>query len=132
VALGVATLLVTILLAVIFGLLTLGSLVALIIVVGLLGEVAVVFAFWISTNYLAQIVVSYLAGVLLAEGVRPGRGSERVLPLVVGLVVYAILRAIPVLGLVIGLLVVLVGLGALSNWIWMKLRRRPAQPPPAA
>jgi hypothetical protein len=48
------------------------------------------------------------------------------------LVVYAILRAIPVLGLIIGLLVVLVGLGALSNWIWMKLRRRPAQPPPAA
>jgi cytoskeletal protein CcmA (bactofilin family) len=132
VALGVAILLVTILLAVIFGLLTLGSLVALIIVVGLLGEVAVVFAFWISTNYLAQIVVSYLAGVLLVEGVRPGRGSERVLPLVVGLVVYAILRAIPVLGLVIGLLVVLVGLGALSNWIWTKLRRRPAQPQPAA
>ena len=131
-ALGLAILLVTILLAVIFGLLTLGSLVALIIFVGLLGEVAVVFAFWISTNYLAQIVVSYLAGVLLVEGVRPGRGSERVLPLVVGLVVYAILRAIPVLGVVIGVLVALVGLGALSNWIWTKLRRRPAQPPPAA
>jgi len=131
-ALGLAILLVTILLAVIFGLITLGSLVALIIFVGLLGEVAVVFAFWISTNYLAQIVVSYLAGVLLVEGVRPGRGSERVLPLVVGLVVYAILRAIPVLGVVIGVLVALVGLGALSNWIWTKLRRRPAQPPPAA
>ena len=132
VALGVTILLVTILLAVILGLLTLGSLVALIIFLGVLLEVALVFAFWISTNYLAQIVVSYLAGVLLVEGVRPGRGSERVLPLVVGLIVYVTLRAIPVLGVVIGVLVVLVGLGALSNWTWTKLRRRPAQPPPAA
>ena len=128
VALGLAILLATILLAVILGLLTLGSLVALIIFLGVLLEVALVFAFWISTNYLAQIVVSYLAGVLLVEGVRPGRGSERVLPLVVGLIVYVTLRAIPVLGVVIGVLVVLVGLGALSNWIWMKLRRRPAGP----
>ena len=132
VALGVGILLVTILLAGIFGLLTLGSLVALIIFLGVLLEVALVFAFWISTNYLAQIVVSYLAGVLVVEGVRPGWGSERFLPLVVGLVVYAILQSIPVLGVVIGLLVVLVGLGALSNWIWTKLRRRPAQPQPAA
>ena len=132
VALGLAILIATILLAVILGLVTLGSLVALIIFLGVLLEVALVFAFWISTNYLAQIVVSYLAGVLVVEGVRPGWGSERFLVLGVGLVMYVILHSIPVLGVVIGLLVVLVGLGALSNWIWTKLRRRPAPPQPAA
>ena len=132
-ALGLAILLATILLAVIFGLLTLGSLVPLIIVVGVLAEAALVFAFWISTNYLAQIVVSFLGGLILVERVRPGPGAGRVLPLVVGLVVYAILWSIPVLGVVIDVLVVLVGFGALSYWIWTKLRRRPpAQPPSAA
>ena len=128
-ALGVAILLATLVLAVILGLLTLGGLVALIVVLGLLAEVVLVLAFWIFTNYLAQIVVSFLAGLLLVEAVRPGRGSGRVLPLVVGLILYVILRAVPVLGPLVGLAVVLLGLGALLDWIWAKLRRRRATPP---
>ena len=130
-ALGVAILLATLVLAVILGLLTLGGLVALIVVLGLLAEVVLVLAFWIFTNYLAQIVVSFLAGLLLVEAVRPGQGSGRVLPLVVGLILYVILRAIPVLGALVGLAVVLLGLGALFHWIWAKLRRGRAAPPPA-
>jgi cytoskeletal protein CcmA (bactofilin family) len=132
--LGIAILLATILLAVIFGLLTLGGLVALCVVVGLLAEVVLGLVFWISTGYLAQIVVSFLAGLLFVEAVRPGQGTgQRVLPLVVGLILYVILRAIPVLGPLVGLVVVLLGLGALSNWVWTKLRHsRPAQPPSVA
>src|ERR671917_1107280 len=128
-ALGVAILLATLVLAVILGLLTLGGLVALIVVLGLLAEVVLVLAFWIFTNYLAQIVVSFLAGLLLVEAVRPGRGSGRVLPLVIGLILYGILRAVPVLGPLVGLAVVLLGLGTLLDWIWAKLRRRRATPP---
>ena len=128
-ALGVVILLATLVLAVILGLLTLGGLVALIVVLGLLAEVVLVLAFWIFTNYLAQIVISFLAGLLLAEAVRPGRGSGRVLPLVVGLIVYVILRAVPVLGPLVGLAVVLLGLGAFLDWIWAKSRRRRATPP---
>ena len=129
--LGVAILLATLVLAVILGLLTLGGLVALIVVLGLLAEVVLVLAFWISTNYLAQIVVSFLVGLLLVEAVRPGRGRGRVLPLVVGLILYVILRAIPVLGFIVSLAVVLLGLGALFHWVWTKLRRsRVASPPP--
>jgi cytoskeletal protein CcmA (bactofilin family) len=129
-ALGVAILLATLVLAVILGLLTLGGLVALIVGLGLVAEVVLVLIFWISTNYLAQIVVSFLAGLLLVEAVRPGWGSGRVLPLVVGLILYVILRAIPVLGLIVGLAVVLLGLGALFHWVWTKLRRSPAASPP--
>ena len=121
--LGVVVLLVTILLAFVLGLLTLGGLVALIIVLGLLAEAALVLALWISTGYLAQLVVSFFAGVLLVEAIRPGRGRGRVLPLVVGLILYVVLRAIPVLGPLVGLAVVLLGLGAISHWIWTKLRR---------
>src|ERR671917_1088860 len=127
--LGMVILLVTILLAIVLGLLTLGGLVALIIVLGLLAEAALILAFWVSTNYLAQIVVSFLAGVLLVEAVGPGRGRGRVLPLVVGVILYVLLRAIPVLGPLVGLAVVLLGLGALSRWIWTKLRRSRAVPP---
>jgi cytoskeletal protein CcmA (bactofilin family) len=129
--LAIVILLATALLGVILGLLTLGGLVGLIIVLGVLAEVALVLAFWISTNYLAQIVVSFVAGVLLVEAVRPGRGRGRVVPLVVGLILYVILRAIPVLGALVGLAVVLLGLGALFHWIWTKLRRGRANAPPA-
>src|SRR5918993_1186831 len=128
-ALGVAILLATLVLAVILGLLTLGGLVALIVGLGLVAEVVLVLIFWISTNYLAQIVVSFLAGLLLVEVVRPGRGRGRVLPLVVGLILYVILRAVPVLGPLVGLAVVLLGLGTLLDWIWAKLRRRRAASP---
>src|SRR5829696_6705932 len=129
--LGVVVLLVTILLAIVLGLLTLGGLVALIIVLGLLAEAALVLALWISTGYLAQIVVSFFAGVLLVEAIRPGRGRGRVLPLVVGLILYVVLKAIPVLGPLVSLAVVLLGLGAISHWIWTKLRRSRATAPPA-
>ena len=129
--LGVVVLLVTILLAIVLGLLTLGGLVALLIVLGLLAEAALVLALWISTGYLAQIVVSFLVGVLLVEAIRPGRGRGRVLPLVVGLILYVVLRAIPVLGPLVGLVVVLLGLGAISHWIWTKLRRSRATASPA-
>ena len=129
-ALGVAILLATLVLAVILGLLTLGGLVALIVGLGLVAEVVLVLIFWILTNYLAQIVVSFLAGLLLVEAIRPGRGSGRVLPLVVGLILYVILRAIPVLGLIVGVAVVLLGLGALFHWVWRRLRRSTAASPP--
>ena len=127
--LGMVVLLVTILLAIVLGLLTLGSLVALIVVLGLLAEAALVLAFWFSTGYLAQIVVGFLAGVLLLESVSPGRGAGRVLALVVGLIVYVILGAIPVLGSIVGLIVVLLGLGALLMWAWSTVRRGRTRPP---
>ncbi len=128
--LGMIILLTTILLAIVFGLLTLGGLVGLIIVLGLLAETVLVLAFWISTGYIAQIVIDFLVGVMLLEAIGSGRGSGRVQPLVVGLIVYVILRTVPVLGAIVGLAVVLLGLGALLGWIWSRFRR--GAPPPAA
>lgn len=131
VVLAIGVLLATILLAVIFGLLTLGGVVLLIIGLGVLVEVVLIFAFLFFTNYLAQLVVSFLVGLLLLGRVRPERAAGRVLPLAIGLILYVILRAIPVLGPLVGLIVVLFGLGAVCAWIWKGLRRRPAQPPSA-
>ena len=127
-ALGIAILLATILLTIIFGVLTLGGLVLLFIALGVLAEAVLVTVFLVSTNYVAQVIVSFLAGVLVLEGFRPGRDTGRVLPLVIGLILYVILRAIPWLGFIVGLAVVLLGLGALSHWGWSKLRHRRGQP----
>lgn len=132
IALTIAILLATILLAVILGILTLGDLVLLIIGLGVFAEVALVLAFSFSTGYLAQIVVSFLVGRLLLGRVQPNRAAGQVLPLVIGLILYVILRAIPVLGLLVGLVVVLLGFGAISNWIWTRLRGRSAQEVPPA
>ena len=129
-ALVIAIPLVTILLAVILGILTLGDLILLIIGLGILAEAALVLAFAISTGYLAQIVVGFLAGRLLLQRTLPDRAAGRVLPLVIGLILYVILRAIPVLGPLVGLVVVLFGFGAISKWIWMRFRRRSAQEAP--
>jgi cytoskeletal protein CcmA (bactofilin family) len=128
---GMVILLVTILLGIVLGLLTLGGLVALVIILGLLAEAALVLIFLITTNYLAQIIVGFVAGVLLLESVLPGRGAGRFLPLVVGLIVYVILRAVPVLGPIVGLIVVLLGLGALLIWVWTTVRRGHTPPPSA-
>lgn len=133
VALAIVIVMATVLLAVIFGLLTLGSLVVPIIALGLLAELGLGLAFWISTGYLAQIIVSFVVGVTAVEAVRAGRGrGQRVLPLVIGLVIYVLLRAIPIVGFIVGLVVVLLGLGAISHWVWRRFRRAPPQPPPTS
>jgi hypothetical protein len=131
IALTIAILLATGLRAVIFGLITLGGMVLLIISLEVFAEAVLVLAFLISVGYLAQIVVSFLVGRLLLGRVQPNRAADRVLPLVIGLVLYAILTAIPVLDFIVGLVVVLLGLGAISNWIWTTLfRSRSIQEPP--
>lgn len=100
---GIIILLATVVLAIVFGLLSLGGLVGLIVALGLLAEAALVLVFLISTGYLTQIIVAFVAGIVLLEALRMGRGPRRlVLPLLVGLIVYVILRTIPVLGPIVG------------------------------
>jgi hypothetical protein len=126
VALIVVILLAIVLLALIFGLLTLGDLVLLTIVLGALAEAALVLAFFISTSYLAQIVVSFLVGRWLLGRALPNQTAGRVLSLLLGLILYVLLRAIPVLGPIVGLAVVLLGVGALVGWTWSRFRRSTA------
>jgi cytoskeletal protein CcmA (bactofilin family) len=120
----------TILLAIVFGLITLGGLIPAIVSIGVLTDAVVVVAFLISIFYLAPVVVSYLGGRMLLGQFQPNRASGRVLPLVIGILLYVILRAIPILGAVVALVVVLLGLGALSIWSWRTLRGAGASTPP--
>ena len=127
---GLLVLAATILLAIVFGLITLGGLVPAIISIGVLTDAVLAVAFLISIYYLAPVVVSFLGGRMLLGQFQPDRAAGRVLPLVIGIVLYVILRAIPILGAIVAVAVVLLGLGALTIWAWRTLRGDASTPPP--
>jgi hypothetical protein len=122
----------TILLAIVFGLITLGGLIPAIVSIGVLTDAVLVVAFLISVSYLAPVVVSYLGGRMLLGQFQADRATGRVLPLVIGILLYVILRAIPIVGAVVAVIVVLFGLGAISVWSWRTLRGAGASTPPPA
>jgi cytoskeletal protein CcmA (bactofilin family) len=106
----------TVVLAILFGYLTLGGLVALVISVGLLMNATLVVGYIAFTAYLAEIVVAFVAGRWLLRRAQPAWLEQPFAPLALGLVVYVALSAVPWLGTIVGLVVVLLGLGALWQW----------------
>jgi hypothetical protein len=66
-------------------------------------------------GYLSQIVFSLFAGNRLLG--LASVGENRLLSLGVGVVILAVIHAVPYLGLVVGLLVALFGLGAVVVWL---------------
>jgi cytoskeletal protein CcmA (bactofilin family) len=120
----------TILLAIVFGLVTLGGLIPAIVSIGVLTDAVLVVAFLISVFYVAPVVVSFLGGRMLLGQFQPDPAAGRVLPLVIGILLYVILRAIPIVGAVVAVIVVLLGLGALSIWAWRTVRGGASTLPP--
>jgi hypothetical protein len=123
VALGVV-----IVVAVIFGLLSLGSLTGLTLLAGLpilgLAFVAVLFA----VCYLCQAIVAYLGGRWIVSRIRPEWNSKLYAPLLIGLFILGLLIAVPIVGGLLQFLVVLAGLGAI---VLVVFRGRPAPQAPA-
>ncbi|HEX9116431.1 MAG TPA: polymer-forming cytoskeletal protein [Anaerolineae bacterium] len=113
VALGVL-----ILVAVVFGLLTLGSLTGLTLLAGLpvLGLAAV--AMVLVVSYLCEAIVAYLGGRWLLGRVRPEWNANIYAPVLIGLLILGLLFAVPVLGGLLQFLVVLAGLGAIALTIF--------------
>jgi hypothetical protein len=123
-ATAIIGLIATILGAVAFGVATLGSLSALVAAVGLLAEAILVSGFVIYVGFVAEAVVSYLGGRTLLNLVRPDLAEQRLIPLLLGVLIYVAVTAIPVVGGIIGFLAALLVLGA--GWIWATERFRPA------
>jgi len=115
-----------IVLDIILGRLGLGGLVASITGLGLIGDATILVGFLITAFYITKVVFGFLTGRLLLERIQPKWAAGRILPLVVGVVLFVIFRAIPILGWLIGLIVTLLGLGAI--WLMGReaLRRRRA------
>jgi protein-S-isoprenylcysteine O-methyltransferase Ste14 len=89
-----------------------------------------VFFFSIAVTYVTKVVVSFLGGRLILAGLKPDWAEGRIWPLVVGVILFVIVTAIPILGWLVNLAVVLLGLGALwllGRDIYQQRRAAPAE-----
>jgi cytoskeletal protein CcmA (bactofilin family) len=106
-------LIVTILVAVVLGVITLGGLAGTTAWTGGLSMALLVFFFSLAVTYVTKIAVSFLSGQLILARLKPDWAEGHIWPLVVGIVLFIIITAIPILGWLVSLVVVLLGLGAL-------------------
>lgn len=107
-------------LGIFLGLVTLGGLAGTVFGVGL-SSLGVAFAiFTLLVNYGSKAVIAFLGGKWLLEKLSPESADGRILSLVLGVLIYVILRSIPVLGWLLAVFVTLIGMGA----IWLIVRER--------
>lgn len=103
--------------------------------VGSLGALAVGLAsvvYWLSIAYFSKVIIAFLIGRLIVARVMPSYSQGRFLPLLVGVLLFALLASIPYLGWVVSVIATMFGLGAL--WLVTFPRRvmEQAEPVPAA
>ena len=118
----------TIFLAAVFGLVTLGELAGRFATLGGLLTGAVGFSFSLLWRYVTTIIFSVLAGRLTFRAFRSPAESHRWGPMLVGVVIFVISTAIPVLGEITKLGTVLLGLGAIWLWAFDWWQHRQATP----
>ena len=112
---------VVVVLALLFGLATLGGLSGLIVWVGFTLITVVVIAFTFVAVYGSKLIVAYLVGKLLFEKVFKAENVSVWVQFFVGIFLLTLLIAIPFIGWLFGLVVMLIGLGV----VWYLLRRQP-------
>jgi len=97
-----------------FGVITLGELAKVILTIGFTSIGLIMAGFSLLLSYGSKIVVAYLVGKLLLKWLAPKFEGHMIWPLVIGLLIYTFLRAIPLgFGWVIGFIVTMIGLGAM-------------------
>ncbi|MDP9250695.1 MAG: hypothetical protein M3O78_04945, partial [Chloroflexota bacterium] len=114
---AIALVLLIILLAILFGVLTLGSLAAIAFFAGLLALFAATFALVLVASFIADGVVGLAIARLVAPSTGEGRWGEFGL-LAIGSALVVAVTSIPAVGWIFKLTVILVGLGAvvLASW----------------
>jgi cytoskeletal protein CcmA (bactofilin family) len=122
----VLVLVVTLVLAMLFGFMTLGKMTALVVILGVLLELLLAMKLWIAVGFLAPVVVSLAGGRFLMT--RGGAAEKSPFSsLLVGLALLALLSVVPFIGTLLRWLVVLIGLGAGSYWSVRYLARSSAE-----
>jgi len=111
---------------IVFAALSLGNLAAPIIVTGLLLLGLASMAYLLTIGYLAQAAMAYLGGRWIFSKVRPEWNGHVIWPLLLGLLIFGLLFAIPVAGSLLQFLVILAGLGAILISLWESRKAAPA------
>ena len=99
--------------AIFFGVVTLGELSRVVLTVGFSSLALIMAAFGLLVSYGSKIVVAYMVGKLLIRWLAPKFEDQPIWPMIIGVLLYTFLRAIPFLGFAIGVFVTLVGIGAM-------------------
>ncbi|PPS43297.1 polymer-forming cytoskeletal protein [Chroococcidiopsis sp. TS-821] len=99
---------------------------------GTLANLTLIFGFLLFVMFVPQIVVSLLGGRWLIHKLQPSTSSNRFVSLAIGLLIFVLLTAIPVLGGLLHLITIFLGLGALWIWIRNNRDRAPTEPQLAA
>jgi hypothetical protein len=112
-------------LGLILGILKLGGLLTLVIILGFMALGGLVMIYIISAVFISKVVVSFQGGRLILARLKPDWAKSRIWPLLLGLLIFAILTALPLfVGQFINLVLILLGLGALwmagSEWVKRK------------
>ena len=125
---------VTVLGAVVFGLLTLGGLSGSIVVLGLLSLFGLIIGFVLATSFVAKIVFGMTLGKWILARAQPSLAEHRYWPMVIGVVITVAVIAVLTFPLIPGFLggllnfaIILAGLGAL----WLRGREVMARKPVA-
>lgn len=101
---------------VIFGVISLGGVTATIIWVGILSIFALIVGFVLFTGFGAQILVAWMSGKWILGRFNPALAEHKVWPLLLGVFIVGLLVQLPLVGWLIGFLIMFFGLGAL--WLW--------------
>ena len=111
--------------AILTGLLTLSGLVALTVVLAVTVDALLGLGLALTLGFAAPLVVGLAVGrrLLPERSVDGLRGL--IAPLAAGLALVVLLRAIPVLGPLVGLLVAIAGTGSIGVWAARTVRRQP-------
>lgn len=108
--------------AIFFGVITLGELAKVILLIGFSSLGLFMAGFGLLVSYGSKILVSFLVGTLILKWLAPKYEGGPFWPLVIGLLLYTFLRAIPLgFGLLVGFVTTLIGIGAM----WLVLRDSP-------
>lgn len=103
----------TTILTVLFGVLTLAGVAWLIFGVGIVTIINLILAFVIATAFLTKIIISYLVGRLILERLKPEWALSIFWSFILGVIIFVVLTAIPYVGWIVNLAVIFFGLGAL-------------------
>lgn len=96
-----------------FSVITLGGLSRTIFGVGFSSLALIMTVFALLVTYGSKLVVSMAAGNLIFRNLAPKYADQKVWPLLTGIILYVLLRAVPIFGGIFGFLVTLTGLGAM-------------------
>ncbi|MBS1248620.1 MAG: hypothetical protein MAG431_00178 [Chloroflexi bacterium] len=107
-----------------FGVITLGGLAKALLGIGFSGLALVMAAFGLLVTYVSKLVVAMTGGKFILQKLAPQYADHKAWPLVLGVFIYILLRAIPILGWILGFLVTLVGMGAM--WLYYRPKKSPA------